>query len=111
VIEIDVIGNEAAISAAKVEIAPLATAPLRSFQHKGALGEAGVYGLLTSLLPVTIPPLIEVLKRLVVSDRDLKISFNGFVLKVSLLLARGRASMAIIYIFISSESPASRRPA
>jgi hypothetical protein len=82
VIEVEVIGNEVAINAAKAEIAQLTTVPVRDFHHKGVAGEAGVYGLLTSVLTATVPKLVEMLKGLVAKDRNLKISFNGFELVV-----------------------------
>jgi hypothetical protein len=82
VIEIEVIGNEATITAAKAAIASLATAPVRAFEHQGASGEGGVYGILTSVAGSAIPKLIDVVKRLALSDRDLKISFNGMELVV-----------------------------
>jgi hypothetical protein len=81
-IEIEVIGTEAAITAAKAGISPLATASVRAFHHQGASGDAGIYGLLTSVLSAAIPKLVEILKPLIRNDRDLKISFNGFELMV-----------------------------
>jgi hypothetical protein len=81
-VQIEIMGNEAAITAARSAIAPLAKSSIRGFQHEGAGGEAGIYGLVTSVLSPAVPILLGLLKRLVASDRDLKISFNGFELNV-----------------------------
>jgi hypothetical protein len=73
VIELEVLGNETAIIAAKIDIAALSSAPLRSFHHKGASGDAGVYGFVTSVTNAAVPKLIDVVKKLVTTDRDLNV--------------------------------------
>lgn len=66
----------------KNEMAPLAATTIREFQHRGAGGEAGVFGIVTSIPVPVLGKLLDILRRLVVADRDLKIVANGFELHV-----------------------------
>jgi hypothetical protein len=82
VIQIEITGSESAIAVAEEQVAALAVGQIRTFQHKGAAGEAGVVGLLMSIATAAVPKLIELLKRMTTNDRDLTVVINGLELKV-----------------------------
>jgi hypothetical protein len=81
-LDIEVIGTQGSIASAKRDIASLAGMPVREFQHRGAGGEAGIAGIVTSIPFPILGKLLDILRRLVAADRDLKIVANGFELHV-----------------------------
>jgi hypothetical protein len=76
-LEVEILGNEAAVDAAKPELSTLSQAEVRRFQHRGFGGEAGLFGLIGQILPETLPAIFNLLKSLLTKDRDLKVMFNG----------------------------------
>ena len=81
-VEVEITGSEAVITALRGHIEPLAAEQVKFYQHGGIAGEAGLFGLLTAVLTATIPKLIEMLKPFVSQDRNLKISVNGLDISV-----------------------------
>jgi len=98
-LKVEITGNDAAIAVAKAQVVPLTDTGIREYEHKGADGEPGVFGIVTSIGVRALPKLLSILKPLLDRDRNLKISFNGLELIVrdlqeasaviSLLEARG----------------------
>jgi hypothetical protein len=81
-LELAIIGNREAIAALKDAIAPVAARHVREFHHKGAGGEAGLFGLVTEILLPALPNILGILKYAMPRDRDLKIIANGLELNV-----------------------------
>jgi len=81
-LEIEIIGTEHSIASARHDLPSLIDAAIREFQHRGAGGEAGVAGIVTSIPVPILGKLLDILRRLVISDRDLKIVVNGIELHV-----------------------------
>jgi len=81
-LEIDIAGNRQAIAAIKEQIVAAARGDVREYRHKGAGGESGVVGLLTSVVLPFLPNLLELLKIALPHDRNLKIVVNGLELNV-----------------------------
>jgi pentatricopeptide repeat protein len=81
-LEIEIVGNEDAIDEAKRQIGAVTTDAVRSYRHRGAAGEAGIFGILTSIVTSALPNLLDLLKPLVARDRTLKVSINGLEISV-----------------------------
>jgi len=81
-LEIDIAGNAQAIAAVKEQIIAAAGGEVREYRHKGAGGESGVVGLLTSVVLPFLPDLLGFLKFALPRDRNLKIVVNGLELNV-----------------------------
>ena len=81
-LSLEVVGNEDVITEAKRQLALLAEGEVREFHHRGAAGEAGLLGLVTSILPPAVTGLFALLKPLVARDRNLKIVVNGLEITV-----------------------------
>ena len=77
-LQLEILGRTDAIATAKAELASFLDNVPRQFAHRGADGAAGISGLVALILPSFIPKLIEVLKGLLVRDRDLIVTINGF---------------------------------
>ena len=75
-LEIEVSGSKLAIEPAKAEFAGLLQIT-RQYEQRGFAGEAGLIGLIGKIVPASLPPLFNLLKSLLVNDRDLKVSING----------------------------------
>jgi hypothetical protein len=81
-VKVEIIGNEEAISAAKEQVDALSEAGVKQYRHKGLAGEVAIIGLIATISPAVIPALLDFLKSLIVKDRNLKISFDGFDISV-----------------------------
>jgi hypothetical protein len=96
-LDVEITGNEQAVAAAKAGFAEIAGG-VRTFRQKGFDGKA-VEGLVGKLLPSALPAAFNLLKSIVVKDRDLKITIEGneFVVRdlpeleklLDMLIARG----------------------
>ena len=60
----------------------LSETDVKQYRHKGLAGEAAIIGLIATISPTVIPALLNFIKSLVVKDRDLKLSFDGFDISV-----------------------------
>lgn len=76
-LEVELSGNKLAIETAKAELASLSQESVRQYKHRGFAGEAGVFGLVGKILPASLPALFNLLKSLLVKDRDLKVTLDG----------------------------------
>jgi hypothetical protein len=81
-VNVDIIGNEHVVAEAKSHLESLTASEIRPYQHRGAGGEAGIFGVVASVLTAVLPKLLELLKPLVARDRNLKIGINGLELNV-----------------------------
>lgn len=81
-LNLEIIGNEDTIAAVKRQMAPITGSDIRQYHHKGASGEAGVFGLVTSLSKSVLPPVLDILRFAVPRDRNLKVNINGLELVV-----------------------------
>jgi hypothetical protein len=77
-LEVEILGNKPAIDAARTELASLSQEGIRQYMHRGFAGEAGVFGLIGKILPASLPAFFNLLKSLLVKDRDLKVTFDGY---------------------------------
>jgi hypothetical protein len=77
VLEVEIIGNGPAIEAAKAAFTSLSQVHVQQYSHRTFAGDAGVFGLIGRILPRSLEALFNLLKSLLVKDRDLKVSFDG----------------------------------
>lgn len=96
-LDVEVTGSEIAVGPAKAEFSSIAT-DVRSFQQRNFDGKA-LIGLAGKILPSSLPAAFQLVKSMVVKDRDLKIAIEGneFVVRdltefeklLDILIARG----------------------
>jgi hypothetical protein len=81
-VNIDIIGNEQVVAEVKSQLESMTASDIRPYQHRGAGGEAALFGVVASVLTAVLPKLLEILKPLVARDRNLKVGINGLELNV-----------------------------
>ena len=77
-LEVEITGNKSAIEAAVAELANLSQESVRKYEQRGFAGEAGLFGLIGKILPASLPALFNLLRSLLVRDRELKVAFDGY---------------------------------
>ncbi|MEO8737101.1 MAG: hypothetical protein ABI380_11230 [Edaphobacter sp.] len=81
-LRLEIMGKEKIVNELNPQVIRLAASDIRQYQHRGAGGDAGVFGLMTTIAVTVIPKLVDLLKPFTARDRNLKISINGFEIVV-----------------------------
>jgi hypothetical protein len=76
-VQVEITGSQEVIEGLREKVEPMSSDGVRTYRHGGLGGEAGIYGLLATVLAPLLPKLIDLVKLQRAKDRDLKISFNG----------------------------------
>jgi hypothetical protein len=81
-INIEIIGNEEAITAVKTAIALPPDTEMKQYRQRSMEGWPDIIGLVMVLSPVLLPHVFEIAKSSVIKDRDLKIKVNDLEIVV-----------------------------